>query len=56
MPADTVPAVVVRDLTVRYGPSGGTVAVDALTLEARGYDWLTEPSAATAAVPAGVPS
>ncbi|MGA2306568.1 MAG: ABC transporter ATP-binding protein [Acidimicrobiales bacterium] len=40
MPADTVPAVVVRDLTVRYGPSGGTVAVDALTLEAHAGEVL----------------
>jgi ABC-2 type transport system ATP-binding protein len=40
MPADTVPAVVVRDLTVRYGPSGGTVAVDALNLEARAGEVL----------------
>ncbi len=40
MPADTVPAVVVRDLTVRYGHDGGTVAVDALTLEARAGEVL----------------
>jgi ABC-2 type transport system ATP-binding protein len=40
MPADTVPAVVVRDLTVRYGPSGGTLAVDALNLEARAGEVL----------------
>ena len=40
MPTDTVPAVVVRDLTVRYGPSGGTVAVDGLTLEARAGEVL----------------
>ena len=40
MPADTVPAVEVRDLTVRYGPSGATVAVDGLTLEARAGEVL----------------
>ena len=40
MPADTVPAVVVRDLTVRYGPSGATLAVDGLTLEARAGEVL----------------
>jgi ABC-2 type transport system ATP-binding protein len=40
MPADTVPAVVVRDLTVRYGPPGGTAAVDGLTLEARAGEVL----------------
>jgi ABC-2 type transport system ATP-binding protein len=40
MPADTVPAVVVHDLTVRYGPTGGTVAVDALTLEAHAGEVL----------------
>jgi ABC-2 type transport system ATP-binding protein len=40
MPADTVPAVVVRDLTVRYGASGGTLAVDALNLEANAGEVL----------------
>jgi ABC-2 type transport system ATP-binding protein len=40
MPADTVPAVVVRDLTVRYGPPGGASAVDGLTLEARAGEVL----------------
>ena len=40
MPADTVPAVVVRDLTVRYGPQGGTVAVDGLTLQAHSGEVL----------------
>jgi ABC-2 type transport system ATP-binding protein len=40
MPADTVPAVVVRDLTVRYGPLGGTVAVDGLTLQAHSGEVL----------------
>jgi ABC-2 type transport system ATP-binding protein len=40
MPADTVSAVVVRDLTVRYGSTGGTVAVDGLTLEARAGEVL----------------
>ena len=40
MPADTVPAVVVRDLIVRYGRDGGTVAVDGLTLEARAGEVL----------------
>src|ERR1700726_2425330 len=35
MPTDTVPAVVVRDLTIRYGPPTGPAAVDALQLEAR---------------------
>jgi ABC-2 type transport system ATP-binding protein len=40
MPADTVPAVVVRDLTVRYGPPGATAAVDGLTLEARAGEVL----------------
>jgi ABC-2 type transport system ATP-binding protein len=34
MPTDTVPAVAVRDLTVRYGPEGGAAAVGGLTLEA----------------------
>jgi len=38
--ADTEPAVAVRDLTVRYGPSGGTVAVDDLRLEARAGEVL----------------
>jgi ABC-2 type transport system ATP-binding protein len=40
MPADTVPAVVVRDLTVRYGPPGAAPAVDGLTLEARSGEVL----------------
>jgi ABC-2 type transport system ATP-binding protein len=40
MPADTVSAVVVRDLTVRYGPPGTTAAVDGLTLEARAGEVL----------------
>jgi ABC-2 type transport system ATP-binding protein len=40
MPADTVPAVVVRDLTVRYGPPGAAAAVDGLTLEARAGEVL----------------
>jgi ABC-2 type transport system ATP-binding protein len=40
VPNDALPAVVVRDLTVRYGPSGGTVAVDGLTLEARAGEVL----------------
>jgi ABC-2 type transport system ATP-binding protein len=40
MPADTVPAVAVRDLTVRYGPPGGTPAVDGLTLEAESGEVL----------------
>jgi ABC-2 type transport system ATP-binding protein len=40
MPADTVPAVVVRDLTVRYGPPGGSAAVDGLTLDARAGEVL----------------
>jgi ABC-2 type transport system ATP-binding protein len=40
MPADTKPAVVVRDLTVRYGPPGATAAVDGLTLEARAGEVL----------------
>jgi ABC-2 type transport system ATP-binding protein len=34
MPADTVPAVVVRDLTVRYGPPPAAAVVDGLNLEA----------------------
>jgi ABC-2 type transport system ATP-binding protein len=34
MSAHTVPAVSVRDLTVRYGPPGGAAAVDGLRLEA----------------------
>jgi ABC-2 type transport system ATP-binding protein len=34
MPADTVPAVTVSDLTIRYGTTGGPPAVDGLTLEA----------------------
>jgi len=40
MPADTVPAVIVRDLTVRYGPPGTAAAVDGLTLEARAGEVL----------------
>jgi len=40
MPSDTVPAVVVRDLTVRYGAPEGTVAVDALNMEARAGEVL----------------
>jgi ABC-2 type transport system ATP-binding protein len=40
MLADTVSAVVVRDLTVRYGPPGATPAVDGLTLEARAGEVL----------------
>jgi ABC-2 type transport system ATP-binding protein len=40
MPADTVAAVVVRNLTVRYGPPGDTAAVDGLTLEARAGEVL----------------
>jgi ABC-2 type transport system ATP-binding protein len=34
MPPDTVPAVVVRDLTIRYGPAGEVAAVDDLNLAA----------------------
>jgi ABC-2 type transport system ATP-binding protein len=34
MPADTGPAVAVRDLTIRYGPAGGPPAVDGLELTA----------------------
>jgi ABC-2 type transport system ATP-binding protein len=34
MPPDTVPAVVVRDLTIRYGPAGEVVAVNDLDLAA----------------------
>jgi ABC-2 type transport system ATP-binding protein len=40
MPADTLPAVVVRDLTVRYGPPDAAAAVDGLTLEARAGEVL----------------
>jgi ABC-2 type transport system ATP-binding protein len=40
MPIDTVPAVAVRDLTVRYGPEGGVLAVDGITLEARAGEVL----------------
>jgi ABC-2 type transport system ATP-binding protein len=40
MPADTVPAVAVRDLSVRYGPPGGSPAVDGLTLEVRAGEVL----------------
>jgi ABC-2 type transport system ATP-binding protein len=34
MPADTLPAVAVRDLTIRYGPAPRPAAVDGLTLAA----------------------
>jgi len=34
MPPDTVPAVVVRDLTIRYGSADGAAAVNGLDLEA----------------------
>jgi ABC-2 type transport system ATP-binding protein len=34
MPTETVAAVVVRDLTIRYGPATGPAAVDGLQLEA----------------------
>jgi ABC-2 type transport system ATP-binding protein len=34
MPTETVAAVVVRDLTIRYGPAAGPAAVDGLQLEA----------------------
>ena len=34
MPTDTVPAVVVRDLTIRYGPAADVAAVNGLDLEA----------------------
>jgi ABC-2 type transport system ATP-binding protein len=40
MPTDTVPAVVVRDLTIRYGPPTGPAAVDALQLEAQAGEVL----------------
>jgi ABC-2 type transport system ATP-binding protein len=40
MPSDTVPAVVVRDLTVRYGPGGGVTAVDGLDLHAEAGEVL----------------
>jgi ABC-type Mn2+/Zn2+ transport system ATPase subunit len=40
MPPDTVPAVVVRDLTVRYGPGGAVTAVDGLRLEAEAGEVL----------------
>jgi len=40
MPPDTVPAVVVRDLTVRYGPGGAVTAVDGLHLEAQAGEVL----------------
>jgi ABC-2 type transport system ATP-binding protein len=40
MPPDTVPAVVVRDLTVRYGPGGAVTAVDGLHLEAEAGEVL----------------
>jgi ABC-2 type transport system ATP-binding protein len=35
MPPETVPAVVVHDLIVRYGPAGAVTAVDGLHLEAQ---------------------
>jgi ABC-2 type transport system ATP-binding protein len=35
MPADALPAVAVRDLTIRYGPAPRAAAVDGLTLDAR---------------------
>ena len=35
MPTDTVPAVVVRDLTIRYGPAAEVAAVNGLDLEAQ---------------------
>jgi ABC-2 type transport system ATP-binding protein len=35
MPAETLPAVAVRDLTIRYGPVGHPAAVDGLTLTAQ---------------------
>src|SRR5580698_7793519 len=34
MPTDTVPAVVVRDLNIRYGPAAEVAAVNGLDLEA----------------------
>jgi len=40
MPTDTVPAVVVRDLTIRYGPATGPAAVDGLQLEAHAGEVL----------------
>jgi ABC-2 type transport system ATP-binding protein len=40
MPADTVPAVEVRDLTIRYGPADGAAAVDGLSLTAQGGEVL----------------
>jgi ABC-2 type transport system ATP-binding protein len=40
MPTDTVPAVVVRDLTIRYGAPGAPAAVDALQFEARAGEVL----------------
>jgi ABC-2 type transport system ATP-binding protein len=40
MPADTAPAVAVHDLTVRYGPASGPVAVDGLSLEAHAGEVL----------------
>jgi ABC-2 type transport system ATP-binding protein len=40
MPTDTVPAVVVRDLTIRYGSAAGPAAVDGLQLAAHGGEVL----------------
>jgi ABC-2 type transport system ATP-binding protein len=40
MPADTAPAVVVQNLTVRYGLDGAPAAVDGLSLLARGGEVL----------------
>ena len=40
MPTDTVPAVVVRDLTVRYGQQGAVTAVDGLHLVAEAGEVL----------------